>query len=207
MEQRSDEWYAARCGSLGASQLHMAIAKIKSGWGASRANIMAQIIAERMTGVPQEGYINAAMQHGIDTEPMAREAYQIANWCEVEQVAIVYHPTIKGTHCSPDGLVGDDGMVEFKCPNTATHIDTLLSKSFDGKYLAQCQWQMACTGRKWVDLVSFDPRMPADLQMFVLRIHRDDERIAELEAIVSEFLAEVDDKIARLQEIRLEAAA
>lgn len=202
MEQRSDEWYAARCGSLGASQLHMAIARTKSGWGASRANIMAQLIAERLTGVPQEGYINAAMQHGIDTEPEALQAYQIANFVEVEQVGLVRHPTIDGTHCSPDGLVGDVGLVEFKCPNTATHIETLLSGAFDGKYVTQAMWQMACTGRKWCDLVSFDPRMPADLQMFTMRIHRDDERIAELESMVVEFLGELGDKIAQLQKIR-----
>lgn len=202
MEQRADEWYAARCGSLGASQLHMAIAKTKSGWGASRANIMAQLIAERLTGVPQEGYVNAAMQHGIDTEPEALQAYQIANFVEVEQVGLIRHPTIDGAHCSPDGLVGDVGLVEFKCPNTSTHIETLLSGSFDGKYVTQAMWQMACTGRKWCDLVSFDPRMPADLQMFTLRIHRDDVRIAELELMVIEFLAELGDKIAQLQKIR-----
>ena len=112
------------------------------------------------------------------------------------------HPTIQGTHASPDGLVGDDGMVEIKAPNTSTHIDTLLTQTIDGKYVVQMQWQMACAGRAWVDFISFDPRMPADLQMWVRRVERDDARIAELEQLVSDFLGELEDKLARLEALR-----
>ena len=198
IEQRTPAWFQARCGSLGASSLHEAAAKTKTGWGASRANLMARIVAERLTGVPQESYVNSAMQHGIDTEPEARSAYCFYHDVDVEEVGIVFHPRIKGTHASPDGLVGESGLIEIKCPNTATHIDTLFSQAVPDKYVLQMLWQMTCTGRAWCDFVSYDPRMPEDLRMFVRRVHRDDKRISELEVLVMTFLSEVSEKIAAL---------
>jgi putative phage-type endonuclease len=201
--QRSDDWYAARCGSLGASQVHMAIARTKTGWGASRDNVMAQLIAERMTGQPQESFTNAAMRWGTETEPQARAMYEIERGVDVVEVGLYRHPTIAGTHASPDGLVGDDGLVEIKCPNTATHIDTLLSQSIDGKYITQMQWQMACAGRAWCDFVSFDSRMPADLQMWVRRVERDDKVISDLEELVAGFIRELENKLARLESLRM----
>ncbi len=200
--QRSESWYAARCGSLGASQIGDAIARTKTGWGASRANLAARLVAERMTGQPQDSYSNAAMQWGVETEPQARAMYQLETGSEVTEIGLIVHPSIVGTHASPDGLVGDAGLVEIKCPNTATHIDTLLARTVPGKYITQMQWQMACSGRQWCDFVSFDPRMPSDLQLWVCRVERDDERIAELESLVSEFLAEVADIISRLEALR-----
>lgn len=189
--QRSPEWYAARCGSLGASQVHEALARTKSGWGESRANIRAALVAERLTGVPVDSYMNAAMRHGIDTEPKARAAYSFFRDREVREVGLITHPWIARAHASPDGLIDDDGMVEIKCPNTATHIDVLLSRNIPDKYVIQCQWQMACAGRAWVDFVSFDDRMPERMQLFVCRIVRDQARIGELEREVSVFLDEV----------------
>ena len=159
---------------------------------------MARIVAERLTGVPQESYVNSAMQHGIDTEPEARSAYCFYHDVDVEEVGIVFHPRIKGTHASPDGLVGESGLIEIKCPNTATHIDTLFSQAVPDKYVLQMLWQMTCTGRAWCDFVSYDPRMPEDLRMFVRRVHRDDKRISELEVLVMTFLSEVSEKIAAL---------
>jgi putative phage-type endonuclease len=197
--QGSPEWRAARCGSLGASAIADATARIKSGWGASRANLMATLLTERLTGSPVEGYQNAAMQWGIENEPLARAAYEFIEGVEVKQVGMVKHPTIQWTHASPDGLVGNDGLVEIKCPQTSTHIETLLGSAIDGKYVKQCQWQMACTGRIWCDLVSFDPRLPANMQLAVKRIRRDDEMIAGLESDVAEFLAELDGKMAALK--------
>lgn len=202
IEQRSDEWFAARCGSLGASQVALAMARTKSGWGASRANVMAQLIVERLTGIPTDGYTSAAMQWGIDTEPTARAAYEFMRDAEVVEVGLIRHPKIEGSHASPDGLVGEKGLIEIKCPNSATHIDTLLSGKVPGNYWTQMQWQMACTDRKWCDFVSFDPRLPADLQLWVSRVDRDDEAIKAMEADVAAFLAEMEQKLSSLQSLR-----
>ena len=199
MEQRTEEWFAARCGKVTASRIADLMAKTKSGWGASRANYMAQLIAERLTNTVADSYTNAAMQWGTDVEPQARAGYEFIHDVTVEEVAFVPHPTLEAG-ASPDGLVGADGLVEIKCPNTATHIDTLLNEKIPAKYVDQMQWQMACTGRRWCDFVSFDPRMPADLQMWVNRVDRDDERITEIETAVTDFLNELEEKVTALNE-------
>ena len=199
MIQGSEEWKAARCGKVTASRVADVVARTKTGWGASRANYMAELVAERLTGIPAESYVNAAMQWGTDHEAEARDAYAFHVGQEVEQVALVAHPTIPDSAASPDGLVGTDGLVEFKCPNTATHIETLLGQSIPAKYITQMQWQMACTKRQWCDFVSYDPWMPGALQLFVKRLARDDKQIDALEADVSAFLQEVADKLAALE--------
>lgn len=206
MDQRTDEWFAARCGKVTASRIADVVARTRSGWGASRANYMAQLIAERLVGQPTESYTNAAMQWGTEKEPEARDAYEFFAGVEVELVGFVDHPRIAMSGASPDGRVGDNGLVEIKCPNTATHIDTLLSGTIADKYIKQMQWQMACEGREFCDFVSFDPRMPIEHQIWIKRVERDDKLIASLEADVAEFLAEVDEKIKKLNE-RLEKAA
>jgi len=196
--QGSPEWLAARVGSLGASRVADALARTKTGWGASRANLMAALICERLTGQPQDTFTNAAMEWGTATEPQARLAYEFEKNLTVIQVGMVKHPQIIGTHCSPDGLIGDLGLVEIKCPNSATHIESLLGEGIAGKYITQMQWQMACTSRKWCDFVSFDPRLPVDMQLFIQRINRDDAAIAEMETEVPKFLAELAAKIEAL---------
>ena len=198
LEQGTEAWKLARCGSLGASSVHEALARTKSGWGASRANVLARLISERLTGVPQDTYTNSAMQHGIDTEPEARAAYQFEKGVLVRTVGLFKHPAITGTHASPDGFVGDDGLLEVKCPNTATHLDTLLGEPIPSKYVIQCQWQMACTARAWCDWVSFDPRLPDNMRLHIQRIKRDDRHIAELETQVREFLHELQMKLVEL---------
>ena len=198
MEQGSPEWLAARVGKVTASRVADVVAKTKSGWGASRANYQAELIAERLTGAPGETYSSAAMKWGTETEPLARDAYEFYADVSVVRVGLIDHPSIAMSAASPDGLVGDDGLVEIKCPNTATHIDTLLGQAVPAKYVAQMHWQMACTGRKWCDFVSFDPRMPEHLRLFVRRVPRDDALVAQLEADVSEFLRETAEKILRL---------
>lgn len=200
MEQRSESWYAARCGSLGASQLNEALATTKSGWGVSRENLKNRIIAERLTGVPAETYQNAAMQWGVDQEDNARTAYEASRGVFVQEMGIALHPTLLHTHASPDGLVGDDGLIEIKCPNTTTHIETLRVKKAPSKYINQMLWQMRCTDRQWCDFVSYDPRLPSHLQLFVTRVERDDVAIAGLELKVAEFLNEVQQEIDRLNE-------
>jgi putative phage-type endonuclease len=197
--QGSPEWMAERCGRVTASRVADVIAKTKGGWAAARANYMAELVAERLTGVKAEGYVNAAMQHGTDTEPQARGAYGFYADVEVVQVGFIAHPTIPMTGASPDGLVGDDGLVEIKCPNTATHIETLLGASVPSRYITQMQWQMACTGRKWCDFFSFDPRLPESMRSFTRRVERDDVMIGSLERAVEDFLSELDATLASLR--------
>ena len=151
--QGSEEWFAARLGKATASKVADIVARTRSGYAASRANYMAQLVAERLTGNVAESFTNDAMRWGIDQEPAARRAYEFYVGAEVTEIGFVTHPEIGMSGASPDGLVGDDGLVEIKCPNTAKHIDTLLGKAIEGKYLTQMQWQMACTGRQWCDFV------------------------------------------------------
>lgn len=201
MIQGSEEWIAARLGRLTASRVNDAIAKTKSGWGASRANLQASLVAERLTGTAQDTFTNAAMQWGTATEPMARSAYEFFYDVTVEQVGFVEHPAIPMAGASPDGLVGDDGLLELKCPNTATHIETLLSQTVPSKYIVQMQFQMACTGRQWCDFGSFDPRLPERMRLWVRRVPRDDGHIEQLEKLASEFLAEVEATVAALDRL------
>ncbi len=197
-EQGSDEWRMARIGKVGASMVADATARTKTGWGASRANLAARLVAERLTGTLTETFKSDAMKWGTEQEAAAREMYAFVHGAEVKTVGLVLHPSIDRSVASPDGLVGDDGLVEIKCPNTATHISTLLGAYIDGGYVKQMQWQMACTGRQWCDFVSFDPRLPAEMQLHVTRVARDAATIGELEKQVSEFLAEVDATVSKL---------
>lgn len=201
MEQRTEEWFSARLGKVTASRVADVVAKTKSGYSASRANYMAQLVVERMTNKQAESYSNAAMEWGTEQEPLARAAYEAEVDVLVEEVGMIDHPTVEMSGASPDGLVGDDGLVEIKCPTTTTHIDTLMGEQAPKKYYDQMQWQMACTGRKWCDFVSFDPRMPEGLQLFVKRVERDDEYIAMLESEVATFLQEVSDKVNKLKSL------
>jgi putative phage-type endonuclease len=204
--QGSEAWFAVRCGKVTASRVADVIARTKTGYGASRANYAAELIAERLTQSTAPGFTNAAMQWGTDQEPHARAAYSFLHDVDVEEIAFVDHPEIAMSGASPDGLVGLDGLVEFKCPNTATHLDTLLSETVPGKYITQMQWQMACTGRAWCDFASFDPRLPPSMQLFVKRVDRDASLILDLETEVSAFLAEIDAKVAALTERYARAA-
>lgn len=207
MEQRSPEWYAARLGKVTASRVSDLMARTKSGYSASRANYMAELICERLTGAPAEKFTNAAMQWGVDTEPAAKRTYSFMHDASVSDVGFVAHSSIADFGASPDGLIGTDGLLEVKCPNTATHIETLLGDSIDGKYITQMQVQMACTGRSWCDFVSYDPRLPVDLQLFVKRVERDDKRISEIEAEVCAFLEELARKIEALHKRTMKVAA
>lgn len=202
MEQRTDDWFTARLGKVTASRISDVVAKTKSGVSASRGNYMAQLIVERMTNKPTESYSNSAMQWGTDTEPLARAAYEMATNTMVEEVGFVPHPHLEMCGASPDGLVGDDGLIEIKCPNTSTHIEFLISGDIDNKYLLQMQWQMACTGRKWCDFVSFDPRMPEALQLKIICVHFNEMLVADLEHQVEQFLNETQEKVDFLNNLK-----
>ena len=200
--QGTDAWFEARLGRVTASRVADVIAKTKSGYSASRDNYMAQLICERLTGQKGESFTNAAMQWGTETEPLARSAYEAYADVMVEEVGFVQHPKIDMAGASPDGLVGLFGMLEIKCPNTATHIDTLLTQTVPTKYITQMQWQMRCCERQWCDFVSFDPRLPQELQLFVKRVEFDASYVAMLEEEVNLFLKELDSKVNKLTNLK-----
>ena len=206
MEQRTPEWFAARLGRVTASRVADMMARTKTGYGASRANYMAELICERLTGKQAERFSSAAMVWGTETEPQARAVYTLTTGNSVEETGFALHPEIADLGASPDGLIGDHGLVEIKAPNTATHIDTLLSETVPQKYVLQMQTQLACTGRQWCDFVSFDPRLPDELQLFIRRVDRDDELIAEIEREARAFLAEIETKMSALRGKYREAA-
>ena len=198
-EQGSPEWFEARLGKASASRMADLTAMTKTGYGASRANYAADLVAERLTLKTTEKYSNAAMQWGTEHEPDARAMYEFMRNVTVTLVGVALHDTIPNACASPDGLVGEDGLIEIKCPNTATHIATLLGAEIDGKYLKQMQWQMACTGRKWCDFVSYDPRMPPEMQLHIQRVPRREDDITALSLATELFLSEVDKTVAALR--------
>lgn len=200
MEQRTTEWHTARLAKVTASRVADVIAKTKSGYSASRDNYMADLIVERLTGQKASSFSNAAMEWGTATEPAARAAYSAYTGELVEEVGFIDHPRIANSGASPDGYVGE-GLVEIKCPATATHLDTLLAGTVPSKYIAQMQWQMACTNTRFCDFVSYDPRLPDHLRLFVKPVRRDNEYIAMLEAEVTKFLTELEEKLTQLQEL------
>lgn len=201
LPQGSEEWLSARAGKVTASRMADVMAKIKTGEAAARRDYKAQLVAEILTGKPQDaGYVNAEMQWGTDQEPFARAAYEVSRGVMVDQVGLVLHPSIERAAASPDGLTDDGGLIEVKCPKTATHLQYLIAGTVPAQYQPQMLWQMACTGREWCDFVSFDPRLPEHLQLFVVRFARDDNRIKEMQAEVVVLLTEVDAIIDKLKE-------
>lgn len=201
MEQRTEEWFKARLGRVTASRIADICAKTKTGYGASRASYMAQLIAEALTGRPPEPFTNAAIEWGIEHEDEARNAYSAKTGELVEEVGFIQHPFLQAG-ASPDGYV-NEGLIEIKCPNTQTHLDYIYDGKPPTKYVQQMQFQMACTGRPWCDFVSYDPRLPDNLRLLIVRVPRDNGMIAEMEATVSEFILEMNAKIEKLKETKL----
>jgi putative phage-type endonuclease len=202
VEQGSPEWFALRLGKVTASRIKDVIATTKTGYSTSRDKYMTQLLLERITNTVAESYTNDAMTWGTEQEPFARAKYEGLASTLVEQVAFVNHPTIPMSGASPDGLVMDDGLVELKCPMSHTHLESILG-GIDDQYMPQVQWQMAVTGRSYTDLCSYDPRFPEHLQLVVKRIPRDDDYIAKLEKEVVKFLAELDDKVNKVNKIEV----
>ena len=200
MEQRTEEWFQARLGKVTASRVADVLSKIKTGESASRRNYKIQLVSERLTGEKQESYINQAMQDGIDREVFARDRY-VQQFGEVEEVGFIQHPTLEAG-ASPDGLVGEDGLLEIKCPMGTTHTETLMTQEVPSKYIPQIQFQLRCTGRKWCDFVSYNPMFPQHLQGFVKRVEADEVYQMELDKEIESFLLEVQTIIDRLKEIK-----
>jgi len=198
LAQRTAGWFELRAGKVTASSVYKVMAKTKTGYGADRDNYKAQLVVERLTGQPAKTYSNAAMEWGVQTEAEARAAYEARMGVLVTEVGFMPHPTIEMCGASPDGVVGE-GLVEIKCPETATMIDQLLTRKIPDKYMKQMQLQMKCADKKWCDFVVYDPRMPESMQMFVARVERDERFIAEMEAEIVKFLAEVDSTVTQLK--------
>ena len=195
MEQRTDEWINARLGSATASRMNDALAGPET---AARRGYLIQLVTERLTGQQQESYNSAAMQRGTELEPVARMAYEFKNGF-VDKTGFHKHPSIEWFGASPDGLVGDDGLVEIKCPNSTTHVDYILEGKVPTKYKRQMLAQLACTGRKWCDFVSFDNRLPEHLQLFVVRFEPKQEEIDKLQEGVIKFLNDVQQEFNKCQ--------
>lgn len=200
-DQRTDEWKAARCGNVGCSRLADVLATTKSGEAATRRNYMAELICERLTGIPTETITTPAMQWGIDNEPLARHAYEIATFYDVVEDFGREHQTIPGFRGSPDGLVRDDGGVEIKCPKTATHLDTLMGGTIKRDYILQMAGYVSIFNRQWWDFVSYDPRLPPRHALFIKRFTRDELPVSEVEEGVKKFLLELAKKIRELEEL------
>ena len=200
-DQRSDDWYAARCGKATASRFKDVMARLKNGNpAADRQKYLTELVVERLTGQPVPAYENAAMRRGAEHEAAARAAYEQRTGFAVEETGFVAHDILM-TGCSPDGLVDWDGLIEIKCPyNSAVHIDTLLN-GMPAEHMPQVQGQMWITDRQWCDFVSFDPRMPEPLQLHIQRINRDPAYVADLERQVTELLNEVGAQVEALRRL------
>ena len=203
IEQRTEAWHQQRLGRVTASRVADVIAKTKTGASASRDNYATQLVLERLTNKQAEFYSNSAMQWGTETEPMARQAYELKRGVFVDEVGFIDHPTIEMSGASPDGLVGKNGLVEIKCPESKTHMEYLLNGKAPAKYIPQMMWQMACTGREWCDFVSFDPRFPENLQILVVKVEYDPTYVKMLELEITQFLDDVSKKVEILRKFNV----
>ena len=195
-EQGSAEWLAERAGRVTASALsNVMMAKTAAGY----QTYMAQLVCERLTGEPVETFKSAAMEHGNETEPQARAFYELETGNDVTEVGFIAHPSIEWSGASPDGLIGADGLIEIKCPQPAKHIKNLTGGSIDKAYMLQMQWQMECTGRTWCDFVSFNPSFPEHLKIQITRVDADPKVQADLRDKVSDFVQQVEAKLAELE--------
>ena len=188
--QGTDEWFAARLGRVTASRISdVMMAKTTAGY----QNYRSQLVCERLTGNPTEAFTSAAMQHGTDTEPQARAMYSMTDGHEIAEVGFIQHPAITMSGASPDGLVGDGGLVEIKCPQPTEHIRVLTGGAIKRNYMLQMIWQMECTGRDWCDFVSFCPSLPDEMQLFVQRVDQNHDQATEIRDAIESFLLGVDD--------------
>lgn len=202
MEQRTQEWFDARLGKVTASRVADVIAKTKTGVSTSRQNYLTQLVTERLTGKKADnGYINKAMEDGIDREDAARSLYEL-KYGKVKEVGFIDHPTVAMSGASPDGMIASDGgVLEIKCPIETTHTTTLMTNKVPSKYIPQIQWQMAVTGARFAHFVSYNPNFPDDMALFVKQLDRDDEYIKMLVDEILIFLKEVDETILKLKEL------
>jgi putative phage-type endonuclease len=200
--QGSPEWFAFRLGKVSASRVSDLMAKTKSGYSASRKNYMSELICQRLTGSREEGFASAAMQRGTEMEPIARSRYENETDTRVFETGCIAHPNIEDFVASPDGLVGFDGSIEIKCPNTATHIEFIKSGKIPANYQKQMTAQMLCAERSWTDFVMFDDRLPHHLSYKCIRFDLDSKMADEMEGEIKNFLIELNETIETLENIK-----
>jgi putative phage-type endonuclease len=198
LQQGTDEWRQARCGSVGASDAPRVVRRTKTGYSADRDSLMAEKVLERLTNTPVEIFKTQAMLQGTAREPEARMLYEMVRGVEVEEVGLIPHPSIKWSHASPDGYVGTNGLIEIKAPLPAKHLETLLTETISSDHVVQMQWQMACTDRMWCDYMSFNPDFPPAMQLWIKRVARDQSLIGELHREITQFIRELEQKVDRL---------
>jgi putative phage-type endonuclease len=200
LEQGSDEWKQARLGHVTASCVADVMAKGKGGQEAiTRKKYKMRLVAERVTGQGQDSFTSSAMEWGVMQEPFARQQYEVSHETFVEKTGFWKHPKYDWIGVSPDGLVGDNGLIEIKCPNSTTHLDYLIADQVPTEYYKQMQCQMWVTNREWCDFVSYDPRIRSEKnKLFVKRLYRSNDFIADMEAEVLQFLNEVQELINNL---------
>ena len=204
IEQQTPEWYEVKIGKVGASRLSDVMAEGKNGKpSATRANYMYELLTARLTGEYQQTYQSPEMLRGIELEAEARRQYEIVTFNEVKKIGWIAHPEIDMCGCSPDGLVDDDGLIEIKCPNTKTHLETVLHGKIARSYMLQMQWQMECSGREWCDFVSYDPRLPENIQMCIIRVDKKQEVIDSIKTAVQAFLSELAELENKIRSLRL----
>lgn len=196
MKQRSEEWYTARLGKVTASNVYKIMTK---GQGKTRESYMIDLIAEILTGESKDFYISREMRRGIDLEEYARFEYECREFQSVDECGFILHPKIEGFGASPDGLVGNEGLIEIKCPNTTTHLDSFLNDEVDQNYIYQMQTQMMCTGRKWCDFVSYDDRLPEKSSYYIKRFNYNFDLARKIEIEVIDFMNELKEKLELLQ--------
>lgn len=194
-EQRTAEWYAERLGKVGCSRLSDVLAGDKT---AARRNYMAELVCERLTGERSESFTSDAMQWGIDTEPLAKQAYTLETFREITEHGGKEHDCIPGFRGSPDGLILPDGGIEIKCPKTATHLDTLINETVKKEYIYQMAGYVSIFNANWWDFVSYDPRLPGH-EIFIKRFDRDDLPVEEVETGVKRFLEELEEMMKKLE--------
>jgi len=194
---------AAKCGKIGCSRLGDVLAIGRNGLPLqARKDYMIELLCERLTGVNAEHFKSAAMEWGVEYEPQAKTEYEAKNGVLVDADGGMEHPTIKGWWCSPDGLVGGEGGIEIKCPNTSTHLCTLIDGDIKQEYIYQITGAVIIYDRAWWDFVSYDPRLPDDLGLYIKRFERDELPINEVLSGVRAFLAELDAMETRIRELR-----
>lgn len=198
ISQGSPEWLALRCGKVTASRFADVLSKGKgSAPSKTRQSYLYELAAERITGLTQDSFTNSYMQWGTETEPNARAYYELDQNVTTETVAFIMMNNDIGA--SPDSLVGEDGLLEIKCPKTTTQIERVLTGTFPSEYQAQVQGQLWVSGRQWCDFVSFDPRINSDKKYFKIRVQRDEEYIKNLETEVTKFVEELHALVKKLE--------
>lgn len=201
MEQRTEEWFDARCGKLTGSRFSDVMNVLKGGApGANRRNLVTLLAVERLTRKTVDTFQNDAMRRGTELEPEARAAFEAYTGELVEVVGFIQHPVIEYVGVSPDGLLGNDGMVEFKCPaSMSKHLDSLVSDDHAKEYRWQLQGQMWVAHRKWIKAVSYDPRFPEHLRLAICHVERDEKAIAELAQECEKANREIEQVLTQLQ--------